>query len=193
MDEAPILTLIRRRSQRSALPHGEGAFPAPPTKREGKFAPVDPAAPRPAAASEEAGDDPPAAASEGSAVPRPAPALEAAGGDREVPHPRSRRPASSSRIPSAASSDALPLLDSRGGEPCQVAWGANSGRRREAGTWRGDDASDGEARGGIMGRRHCARAGVGRERVNGRGRLERERMVGLTFSNRWGPCVKGGI
>jgi hypothetical protein len=169
MDEAPFLTLIWRRSQRSALPHCEGAFPAPPTKREGKFVPVDPA------------------------VPRPAPALEAAGGDREVPHPRSRRPASSSRIPSAASSDALPLLDSRGGEPCQVAWGANSGRRREAGTWRGDDASDGEARGGIMGRRHYARAGVGRERVNGRGRLERERMVGLTFSNRWGPCVKGGI
>jgi hypothetical protein len=144
MDEAPFLTLIWRRSQRSALPHCEGAFPAPPTKREGKFVPVDPA------------------------VPRPAPALEAAGADREVPHPRSRRPASSSRIPSAASSDALPLLDSRGGEPCQVAWGLNSGRRRDADAWRGD-ASDGEVRGGLWGSGTTREQGSGGSGSTGEG------------------------
>jgi hypothetical protein len=63
------------------------------------------------AASEKAGDDPPPAASEGVGGTRPAP--EAAGGDREVPHPRFKE------------AGALPLLDSRGGEPRQAVRGAS--------------------------------------------------------------------
>jgi hypothetical protein len=77
-DEAASFSLLRLSAVGGPFPHPHPAkeptdrsparqrsFPALPMKRERKFVPVDPAAPRPTATSEEACDDPPAAASEG--------------------------------------------------------------------------------------------------------------------------------